>query len=117
MTLSMAGEPRPSPDDRRKFLRWLLWLAFVPTVPALFSDFVVSAGFVPIPVGLHAYLSIPFQGGRFGSALVVLQAVVVVEGLAYCGLYYVVARALGDALARIRRATARAVLVGAIVAS
>jgi len=54
---------------------------------------------------------------RSGTAVVALQVVIVLQGLAYCGLYYVVARALGDALARIRRATARAVLVGAIVAS
>ena len=103
-------------DDLRKFLRWLLWLAFVPTVPALFTDFVVSAGFVPVPVGLHAYLSMPISA-RGGSAVVALQAVIVVEGLAYCGLYYVTARALGGALARVRRATVRRVLVGVIVVS
>ena len=116
MALPVGGDPRSSTDDLRKFLRWLLWLAFVPTVPALFTDFVVSAGFVPVPVGLHAYLSMPISA-RGGSAVVALQAVIVVEGLAYCGLYYVTARALGGALARVRRATVRRVLVGVIVVS
>jgi len=116
MALPVGGDPRSSTDDLRKFLTWLLWLAFVPTVPALFTDFVVSAGFVPVPVGLHAYLSMPISA-RGGSAVVALQAVIVVEGLAYCGLYYVTARALGGALARVRRATVRRVLVGVIVVS
>src|SRR5207245_9045563 len=74
------------------------------------------SGVVPLPVRLHAYLSLSISA-RCESSVVALQAVIVVEGLAYCGLYYFTALALGAALARVRRATVRRVLVGFIVVS